>query len=316
MFERIQGSRPVGGSLVAMSLGMTILLVAGVFFVDTSAGKNQKKLHKVRVNGVELQYVDRGSGDPVIFVHGGLADYRMWEAQLEPFAQHYRVIAYSRRYNFPNNNPDIRPEHSPIVDADDLAALITRLKLGPVHVIGASSGAAAALFLAVRRPELVRSLVLAEPPVNRWVNDIPGGPLVFDEFMHNLWEPAGQAFRDGDPEQALRISIDYFAGPGVWEQLPEEVRTMIRDNQHEWQAATTSSDFFPPLSRDDVARSAKPMLMLTGGQTLAIHQLVNAELEWLRPNDQRVHIPDATHELWGEFPELCRETTLAFLGRH
>ena len=59
-------------------------------------------LETVFLNGVELQYLDQGSGAPVIFVHGALVDYRRWAAQFDPFAQHYRMIAYSRRYNYPN----------------------------------------------------------------------------------------------------------------------------------------------------------------------------------------------------------------------
>ena len=91
---------------------------------NVAAPQTKRRLKKVRVNGVELHYLEKGKGIPVIFVHGGLDDYRMWEAQMEPFAQSYRVIAYSRRYNFPNRNPYIRPDHSAIIEADDLAALI------------------------------------------------------------------------------------------------------------------------------------------------------------------------------------------------
>ena len=98
-------------------------------------------LETVFLNGVELHYLEQGTGEPVIFIHGALADYRRWEAQFDAFAQHYRMIAYSRRYNFPNNNPDIRPDHSADVEAEDLAAFITALKLGPVHLIGESVGA-------------------------------------------------------------------------------------------------------------------------------------------------------------------------------
>src|SRR6185436_1351290 len=157
-------------------------------------------------------YLEKGRGLPVIFVHGGLDDYRAWQPQLEPFAQSYRVIAYSRRYNFPNNNPHIRPDHSAIIEAEDLAALIKKLKLGRVHLIGHSYGALTALFLAVKHPELVRTLVLAEPPVLGWAQDRSQGKVLYDEIMVNLWKPTGDAFRRRDPEQALRVTINYFLG--------------------------------------------------------------------------------------------------------
>jgi hypothetical protein len=55
-------------------------------------------------DGVELHYEERGRGTPVIFVHGSLSDGSYWHDQLAPFAEAgFRAIAYSRRYNFPNN---------------------------------------------------------------------------------------------------------------------------------------------------------------------------------------------------------------------
>jgi triacylglycerol esterase/lipase EstA (alpha/beta hydrolase family) len=113
---------------------------------DTSA------LTKIVVrDSVELHYEERGQGTPIIFVHGSLSDGPYWHDQVVPFAEAgFHVVAYSRRYNFPNRNK-ARPGYSAVVDADDLAALIQRLRLGKVDVVGHSYGALAALFLAVFR---------------------------------------------------------------------------------------------------------------------------------------------------------------------
>ena len=48
------------------------------------------------MDGVRLTYIERGEGDPVIFVHGGFIDYRSWYFQIRPFSERYRVIAYNR----------------------------------------------------------------------------------------------------------------------------------------------------------------------------------------------------------------------------
>jgi pimeloyl-ACP methyl ester carboxylesterase len=280
------------------------------------ANKTKHQLKTVRVNGVELHYLENGSGVPVIFVHGGLDDYRMWEAQVEPFSQSYRVIAYSRRYNFPNSNPHIRPNHSAIIEADDLAALIHKLKLGRVHVIGHSYGALTALFLAVKHPELVRSLVLAEPPVLGWAQEKPAGRPLYNEIMDNLWRPVGDAFRRGKKEQALRLSLNYFVGEGVFDQVPEAQRNYWRSNLREWQALTTSRDAFPPLSRQAVRRINAHALMLSGLRTLNILKFIDDELQSLLGNVERLLIPNATHDMWTEEPEVCRRTVLAFLARN
>src|SRR4051812_39742070 len=129
--------------------------------VAPGAARADPEVKVARVRGVELHYVERGSGVPVVFVHGSVDDYRAFAPQLEPLSRHYRVISYSRRYNFPNA-PGVSPgNHSALVEAADLAALLRALGAVPAHVVGHSYGAYTALILAMKHPELVRSLVLA-----------------------------------------------------------------------------------------------------------------------------------------------------------
>src|ERR1700693_5347381 len=70
-------------------------------------------------NGITLHYLDEGKGTPVIFVHGWISDADYWAAEIQPFARHYRAIAYSRRYNYPNVNR-ARRGYSAVVAAEDL----------------------------------------------------------------------------------------------------------------------------------------------------------------------------------------------------
>jgi len=278
-------------------------------------GKPSDQPKRIRVNGVELHYVDRGKGIPVVFVHGGLDDYRYWKSEMEQFSESYRVIAYSRRYNYPNNNPLTQANHSAIVEAEDLAALIKSLKLGPVHIVGASYGAYTALFLALKHPEMARSLVLAEAPVLRLAQNKPEGKVIYEEFMADLWRPAGAAFQKGDKEQALKLTVEYFAGKDAFEQVPESVRQGWRDNLLEWRALTTSRDAIPLIHLRDLKKIKTPILMLSGERTLNIHKFVDGELQPVL-RAQRVIIPNASHDMWIENPETCRRATLAFLARH
>src|ERR1051326_7950958 len=98
-------------------------------------------LQDSNVGNVKLHYLEEGSGPPVVFVHGGLQDYRQWLPQLGRFAKDYRVILYSRRYNYPNINRPIIANHSALVDAHDLAGLLRDLHAWPAHLIGHSYGA-------------------------------------------------------------------------------------------------------------------------------------------------------------------------------
>src|SRR5262245_52562735 len=130
---------------------------------------------KVVVGDVELRYIEQGKGEPVILLHGGQGDYRAWPALMEALAPRYRVISYSRRYHVPNENSLTSTSHSALIDADDLAGLIAALDLRSAHLVGTSYGAFTALALAIKHPEMVRSMVLAEPPVHQWVTGTARG---------------------------------------------------------------------------------------------------------------------------------------------
>ena len=253
---------------------------------------------------------------PIVFVHGALDDYRVWDAQISPFAEHFHVIAYSRRYNFPNKNAGNPMDHSAIVEADDLAALLRELHIKRAHLIGHSYGAYTILILAIKHPELVQSLTLAEPPVHRWVAELPDGRAAFKQFIE-FWNSVGDAFRRGDARAALSLTASFFTeGQATYESLPAEQREVMEENIAEWKALTTSRDAFPFLDRREVQQLRVPTLLLGGERTLKIHKLVNDELEHLlRANRRakRVTISRATHEMWSEHPEACRRAVLDFL---
>src|SRR3977135_4487772 len=87
---------------------------------------------KIRVRGVELHYIEEGQGEPLILLHGGQGDSLSWEPKIKAFSQQYRVISYSRRYNYPNDNPTAT-NHSAYVEAADLAAFILEVNLEPCN---------------------------------------------------------------------------------------------------------------------------------------------------------------------------------------
>jgi pimeloyl-ACP methyl ester carboxylesterase len=117
--------------------------------------------------------MEEGSGPPVVLIHGSVSDYREWSKQMKALARHYRVIAYSRRYHWPNTVPGTEADGSREVQVNDLASIIRTLKLAPVHLVGHSYGAAIALQLALRHPQLVRTLVVAEPGVGGVLANTP-----------------------------------------------------------------------------------------------------------------------------------------------
>jgi alpha/beta hydrolase fold len=81
----------------------------------------------VEVNGIRLSYVEQGSGEPLVFVHGAMSDLRVWEPVRDAFAKHYRFIAYTQRYHGVGPWKDDGKDYSTATHADDLAKLIMSL---------------------------------------------------------------------------------------------------------------------------------------------------------------------------------------------
>lgn len=266
--------------------------------------------------GVWLHYVEHGhDGSPLVFVHGGGKDHHYWRRQLAPFAEQHQVVAYSRRYAAPNHNAPIVPDYSATTDAEDLHELLRVLGLGPAHIVAASIGASAALFLAVRHPELVRSLVLAEPPLLGLAREEPGGVELLNAFLTGAFFPAGAAFRAGDDERGMAILMDAFVAPGALDTFPPARRHRVMRGARDWAAQTMSDAPFPELSPQAARAIAAPVLLLSGERTLPIHAMVDAQLERLLPDVRRVIIPGASHDMWADEPERCRVEALAFLAR-
>jgi pimeloyl-ACP methyl ester carboxylesterase len=270
--------------------------------------------------GVELHYVDHGTGAPVVFVHGSLSDGGYWNDQVEAFAAAgYRAIAYSRRYSPPNQNK-AQPGYSAVVDADDLAALITKLHLSKVHVVGHSYGALTALFLATRHPELVRTLVLAEAPAVPLLEHLEGdraatGKTTFADIQERMVKPMKAAFQKGDREAGCRAFIDYVLDDAnAWEKMPEAARQDILSHAGEWDVMMTNGELFPLIQPQGIRKITAPALLLSGEKSYGFLGLIDEELTRLLPHARRIILRGATHRMWFEQPEACRNAVLEFWG--
>ncbi|MEO8035524.1 MAG: alpha/beta hydrolase, partial [Acidobacteriota bacterium] len=306
--------------LLTTATGVLVFAVCAEAQSGKGGGDTLKKV--IVGEGVELHYVERGTGVPVVFVAGGLADYSQWDGYVDAFAEHYHVLAYSRRYNFPNQNP-VRSGHSSIVDADDLAEFIDRLHLGSAHVIGFSYGGLTALHLALRHPGAVRSLTLVEPPAASLLNGLPGdkaeaGKAAYADMVARQTSPLRAAFRSGDRERGMRIFHWYLSGDSTfWDsKFPEPLKDATRRNYKEWDALLTNGELLSPVDAQGIRDLPMPVLILSGEKTGGFPRLIDDELDrLLKPHGgQHVVIPNADHGMLFQQPALCRAAILTFLG--
>jgi 3-oxoadipate enol-lactonase len=123
-----------------------------------------------RVRDLDTYHESHGSGETVLLIHGLGSSTEDWAPQVEALRSRFTVVAYDVRGHGRSGKP--RGAYSVRQFADDAAALIEQLRLGPVHVIGLSMGGMIGFQLAADRPDLVRSLVIVnsgpEMVLRRW----------------------------------------------------------------------------------------------------------------------------------------------------
>jgi non-heme chloroperoxidase len=286
-----------------------LVLLLLPFLFGKAAGQNSEPL-KIIAGGVELHYIEKGRGEPLILLHGGVGDYRSWEAQMEEFSKTYRVISYSRRFHYPNKNSLTAEYRTALTEAEDLAAFLSKLKLKRVHLVGVSYGAFTALVFAVKHPKMVRSMVLAEPPAHQLIRDLPGGEAVYQDFIKES-KPIAEAFSQNNDREAM---VKFSTNMGRdFHKLPPAVAEAMMQNALAIKALNLSSDPFPEISKSKLRGLKIPTLIITGENTVSIHKLVNQELSRLLPSAKEVVISKAGHGTPRENPQAFNEAVLKFL---
>lgn len=269
-----------------------------------------------RAVGARLAYLEKGEGPAVVLVHGSLTDARYWQrsGQLDRLADEYRVVAPSRRHSFPNPLHADAGDYSAINDAADLLELIDALDLGTVHLLGHSYGAFAALLLTLRSPGSVRSLVLAEPPIMRWLPSLPRGQGVWERFEERVWGPIGAAFRDRGDKAGLDATARWYFGRAFDDIEPSWQQDFL-DAAREWRALTTSRDAYPLLPLERLAEVAAPTLVLSAGSNAGgFNDVIDETLARLIPAAERIVVPNVSHEIFLDAPDAAASAVKAFFG--
>ena len=267
-------------------------------------------------NGLVFHHAEAGVGMPVVFLHGVLGDWRTWAPQWADFVPHFRCISYSRRYSVPNCNRMDSPDHSALAEAEDLEALLAHWQAAPAVLVGASYGAYTALALAAHRPELVRALVLVEPPVMRLADGSTEGRAIRGDFDKRIRLPARQAFEAGDDARAVWLLTEGILGGTDLSQQSTTAMGQRLENAESLRRVTLSSDEFPALDMERLSNLEVPVLLLSGEHTPPIHDVVFRALTQALPRAESRKVPSAGHGVARDQPATFNSLSLEFLARH
>jgi pimeloyl-ACP methyl ester carboxylesterase len=256
---------------------------------------------EVEANGVRLYYELHGEGDPVVLVHGSWDDASVWQLALPGLADSFRVLVYDRRGHSRSERPDAQgsvDEHG-----DDLAALMAATDFEPAHVMTNSYGGNIALRLAIRRPEIFRSLCCHEPPLFGLLEGDPEAQELLQQSAGSF-KAIGTRIAAGDHEGAARQFIDEVAlGPGAWEnELPPEARANLVRNAPTFLDELNDPDAMR-IGEAALARLSVPVHLTGGTESPPTFGRVIEQLVEVIPAASREVIAGGGHEPHASMPD-------------
>jgi non-heme chloroperoxidase len=279
-------------------------------------------LKNIEINGRQLHYADQG-GDgqqtpAIIFIHGGLDDYRCWQYQMDSFSSKYRTISYSRRFAYPNKwIGNVAQDNTIEENAKDLAELIRKLNLAPAHLVGASYGAFVTLYCVSKNPGLAKTMVLNEPPI---LSVLAGSNRKDDvellrEFRTRVQNPTEDAFKRGDFKKAAQTFINRVMDTeNFFEQLPQKDKQLLIDNakslEGELEPAQPTS-----FSIEDVKKITSIPTLIVKGELSPKWLIRIADILFDNmPNSEQIVIPNEIHDSV-KFSNIFSSKVMQFFAR-
>jgi pimeloyl-ACP methyl ester carboxylesterase len=264
-----------------------------------------------KVNGVELEYETKGSGDPVLLISPVLPDGFLPLLSEPALVDHHRLIRYHRR-GWAGSTRTERP--ASIADhAADAGALLAHLGVRRAHVAGHSSGGPIALQLALDDPGVVHTLVLLEPLLLH----VPAAQVLLQRAA-----PAIEAHAAGDPHTAVLTFLSVVSG-----LEPETCRAVIDGRipdcvaQSAREVDTLFGVELPAVGAWTFglkqARSiSQPVLSVSGSETDRLWLEVADLLRSWFPQIEELCVSGVGHLLHIQEPEPVARGLAGFFARH
>jgi pimeloyl-ACP methyl ester carboxylesterase len=235
---------------------------------------------------VILSHDDAGSGHPVLLLHSGVTDRRMWDALVPALSHTFRVIRPDLR-GF-GDSPQPGEEYA---DADDLDALLGSLGVERAAVVGSSYGGRVAMELATAHPGRVSSLVLLCPAYRGLEPSDEDSPA-----LEAFGAEEDRLLEAGDLEAAVALNVQTWLGPDAGPEVRELVTTMQR-RAFEVQLAADEQDPPPSTRRIEVDPTtlAVDTLVVSGGHDLGHFRAIARHLGEQIPGAEWVELDWAGH---------------------
>jgi pimeloyl-ACP methyl ester carboxylesterase len=258
---------------------------------------------------MSVWYDVHGEGPPVVLLHAGVSDSRMWEPQLRSFPQSYRAV----RVDFPGYGRS-PIESSPISFRGAVREAMDAAGFERAAFVGTSLGGNTALELALESAERVSALVLvgAGLPDHAW-----------SEEVRAFFTAEDEALERGDLDAAVEANLGtWLAGPNrsldsidpELQQIVAEMQRQSFELQKDWPDLGAAR--LEPPSSERLADVRAPTLVLTGDEDVSDIHRIAERLAREIPGATRATISGAAHLPNLERPEEFDRIVLGFLAEH
>lgn len=267
------------------------------------------EIKTLAVRGQDFDYIDIGSGRPVVFLHGALGDVRTFMPHAEMLSDRYRAITYTQRYFGSRDWPEAGPPFGIETHAQDLVNFVEALDIGSVFIVAWSYAGHAALRAAQIRPELFRGMLIYETGFQTFMTD-PAEIAAFKADVDKVFAPVFAAVQAGDLENAARQLVNGSAEDDYYFDGRTELQMQIElDNAHMLPKLLAQTP--PPrVSADDLGDITVPISLACGSRSRPAYRLVSEAAMRTLPG-QHFMIPGVNH-FWpdaepGAFTDFVRE---------
>jgi pimeloyl-ACP methyl ester carboxylesterase len=256
------------------------------------------------VNGTKLHYEAAGSGDAVVFIHGGFADLRQWDDQTAAFSKGHRVIRYDLRGYGKSALPDT---NAPYSHHEDLKALLDFLGIRQAHVCGQSFGSAVAADFAVAHPERCLSYIPVGPYLFGW-------PSPLKQELNAVLAQVDSVYR----RQGKKAAVDFTCEHPFFQMGKEAAQTFKRIGTDYSFWHYDNRDPFKPLNppaREQIQDIRIPTLIVTADNDLPLCREIAGVLEGTIAGSRKAVIRGGGHDINVNMPLAFNQVVLDFLKR-
>jgi pimeloyl-ACP methyl ester carboxylesterase len=272
-------------TLTSSATILLALLLTPAAKCQINYGSNEQAGKYADVNGIKIYYEIYGAGEPLLLLHGQGGSIQTFLLQIPELSKHFKVIAVDSRAQGRSTDSDKEITYG--LMASDMSALMDKLNLTSVHVVGWSDGGNIGLELALAQPQKVKKLVTF------------GANYTHENFM----APPDSVTMDPNDPRLLKVTPMLQKLKEGLDKLSPAVRKKLSD----------LGEKYPNLTVEQLKQIKVPVLVVVGDRDL-INLDQTISLFRSLPHSQLLIVPGASHAVPIEQPELINSQVIKFLS--